>query len=406
MLGDLTVTKAFAIALGATLMPCLALAVNMPSGISPEEVDTTALGTGQDAEPAPAAAGWSVQLGAYGDKDAAQARLDHIAGMSPDEFSHAASAVVPFAWGGGRTLYRARFTGFSEEDAKALCARLDRLGESCFAVASETDDAGGKNVIEAKAAARPLLDSSRLVSNEDLSTMRGGFFTAGGAQFDFGASIRTLVNGQLALQTNLSWTPAGSVVQQLAGLGTSIRAQVAADLAKAGITAPVATSPIAASLQTSNTVQTGNSGPAGNLAPAAPIDPPSTTSGAASFVANAAPTVLSHVPVLPAINPPANNDVPPNAGNAPAGTNGPAPMVLTGVQIQSPAGGTTQVFANVTASQIQNIILNSASNQTITQDTNLTLTIYNFSAWQQQLAQHALSAQLANEILAASGFRH
>ena len=123
------------------------------------------------------------------------------------------------------------------------CARASSsLANPVFAVASEAAPSDG--AIEAAAVPappkdRPLLDSSRLVSNADLSDMRGGFFVAGGAQFDFGASIRTLVNGQLALQTNLSWTPAGSVVQQLAGLGTSIQAEVAGDLAKAGIGAPV-----------------------------------------------------------------------------------------------------------------------------------------------------------------------
>ena len=76
---------------------------------------------------------------------------------------------------------------------------------------------------------------------------------------------------------------------------------------------------------------------------------------------------------------------------------------LTGVEIPGANGGSTQVYANLNAGQIQNVILNSASNQNITQNTNITLTIYNFEAWQQQLAQHSLSAQLANEVLAASG---
>jgi hypothetical protein len=31
------------------------------------------------------------------------------------------------------------------------------------------------------------------------------------------------------------------------------------------------------------------------------------------------------------------------------------------------------------------------------------LTIYNFAAWQQSVAQHMLSARLANDMLAASG---
>jgi hypothetical protein len=78
-------------------------------------------------------------------------------------------------------------------------------------------------------------------------------------------------------------------------------------------------------------------------------------------------------------------------------------MVITGIQIPGATGGSTQVFANVGAGQIQNIILNSASGQDIQQNTNVTLTIYNFAAWQQQVAQHMLSARLASDMLAASG---
>ena len=62
------------------------------------------------------------------------------------------------------------------------------------------------------------------------------------------------------------------------------------------------------------------------------------------------------------------------------------------------------MFANVSNGQIQNVILNTASNQNIVQNTSMVLTIYNFSSWQQLLAQHAMSAQLANQVLAASGF--
>ena len=76
---------------------------------------------------------------------------------------------------------------------------------------------------------------------------------------------------------------------------------------------------------------------------------------------------------------------------------------MSGVQIQSPTG-TTEVLANVTNGQIQNVILNSASNQNFQQNTNIVLTIYNFSSWQQMLAQHSMSMQLANQLMAASGF--
>ena len=90
------------------------------------------------------------------------------------------------------------------------------------------------------------------------------------------------------------------------------------------------------------------------------------------------------------------------SANAPA-AGGAAPMVLTGVQIPGASGGMTQIFANIGGGQIQNVILNSASGQDITQNTNITMTIYNFAAWQQQVAQNMLSGRLASDMLAASG---
>ena len=87
------------------------------------------------------------------------------------------------------------------------------------------------------------LDDKAALSDDELADMRGGFLTAGGAQFDFGASIKTMVNGQVALQTSLQWTNTGAVTQQMAGLGQSIRSQVnnvvASSLAQAGIASPV-----------------------------------------------------------------------------------------------------------------------------------------------------------------------
>jgi hypothetical protein len=237
------------------------------------------------------------------------------------------------------------------------------------------------------------VDSSRQVSNDELAGMRGGFFTAAGAQFDFGASIRTMVNGQLALQTVLQWTPAGSVVTQLSGLGASIDAQVNASLAKAGIGTANSSG---ATLNTSV-----NPAAANTLSVNTPASTPA-TGPVASFVTNTAAGALQT-----ASNALGNSS--PGSGGTPAGvqpTTVTIPSLLTGVQIPSPGGGSTQVFSNVNANQIQNIILNSASGQTISQNTNVRLTIYNFQAWQQQLAQHALSAQLANELLAASGLGH
>lgn len=307
----------------------------------------------------------------------------------------------------------------------------------------------------------PVLNTSRLVSNDELSEMRGGFFTAAGAQFDFGASVQTLVNGELALQTNVQWTSAGAVTQQLTGLGTHIKEQVAntvaANLANAGIAtigggvqSSATNSPATTGIQSSSMPATDT---AKSVAPSAPVSGPALLSApAAGSVTNApvsapatagAPTVGVSAPVGPSAasviagaplnasgntgaNAPAGNSAstvgvsapvgpsaasviaaaPLNAsGNteahAPAGNS--APTILTGMEIPGATGGSTQVFANIGSGQIQNVIVNSASGQDITQNTNIALTIYNFAPWQQQLTQNMLSARLANDMMAASG---
>lgn len=231
-----------------------------------------------------------------------------------------------------------------------------------------------------------MLDNKTALSDDELGDIRGGFLTAGGAQFDFGASIKTMVNGELALQTSLQWTDAGAVTKQLSGLGQSIRSNVnnivASNLAQAGVASPVGSN--AAGSNASDVT----SNAASNMV--------QQTSAAASTAA-AAPLAAAATAATPTTTPTAT------ATNTPAPAAAGTPAIVTGVQVPG-AGGSTQVLANLSPTQIQSIIMNSASGQNITQNTDITFTIYNFQAWQQQLAQHTLSAQLASDMLAASGF--
>ena len=151
------------------------------------------------------------------------------------------------------------------------------------------------------------------VSDDELSKSRGGFLTANGVEFDFGANVQTLVNGQLALQTTVQWTSSGATVQQITGSGSNVIAIPSSQLN-------------------------------------------------ALF----------------------------GAGNA---------IITNGVQITAPTGS-IEVAANVAGNQIQNLVANSASNQAISQNTAVTLAIYNFASWQQQLSQHAIANLLANEAVA------
>ncbi len=82
----------------------------------------------------PATSGsWSVQVGAYADAAAAQARLETIRDMSGD-LENAVLATPRFE-ANGRILYRARFTGVEAANARRVCAQLAAVNEPCFAVA-------------------------------------------------------------------------------------------------------------------------------------------------------------------------------------------------------------------------------------------------------------------------------
>lgn len=57
------------------------------------------------------------------------------------------------------------------------------------------------------------------IADSELDDMRGGWMVADGIQFGFGAVLQTTVNGQLALQTQVTWTEAGPQVTQQLGSG-------------------------------------------------------------------------------------------------------------------------------------------------------------------------------------------
>ena len=81
----------------------------------------------------------------------------------------------------------------------ALCVTL--LAMQGSGVAQEVDLAG----------LEPLAD-------EELADLRGGLLFAGGIAFEFGATVRTTIDGQPALETRLTWTPDGIVVEDLSTL--------------------------------------------------------------------------------------------------------------------------------------------------------------------------------------------
>ncbi|WP_441982885.1 SPOR domain-containing protein [Microvirga sp. 2YAF29] len=85
------------------------------------------------AEPKKTVDGWVVQLGATDDETKAQAMLD----SARSRFGKVLSKASPYTEKvtiDGSTLYRARFSGFSEADAAAkACQQLKKSGVNCFA---------------------------------------------------------------------------------------------------------------------------------------------------------------------------------------------------------------------------------------------------------------------------------
>ena len=151
------------------------------------------------------------------------------------------------------------------------------------------------------------------VSDDELSASRGGFLTVNGIDFDFGANVQTLVNGQLALQTSVQWNPTGATVQQTLGSQANIVA------------------------------------------------------------------------------------IPSSQLNALFGTNN--GIVANGVQITAPTGS-IEVAANVAGSQVQNLVVNSASNQSNLAEYSRDARDIQFCSLATAVSPHAIANQLANEALA------
>lgn len=56
------------------------------------------------------------------------------------------------------------------------------------------------------------------LADAELGDLRGGILFAGGIAFDFGAVVRTTIDGQPALETRLTWTPDGMLIEDLSAL--------------------------------------------------------------------------------------------------------------------------------------------------------------------------------------------
>jgi D-alanyl-D-alanine carboxypeptidase len=82
-------------------------------------------------------ASWKIQLGAYPSKEAALATLE----KAMTKGGVVLKGKQPFtaaSQNGNETIYRARFSGFSKDGARAACRYFERKGMSCLALAPQS----------------------------------------------------------------------------------------------------------------------------------------------------------------------------------------------------------------------------------------------------------------------------
>ena len=73
------------------------------------------------------------------------------------------------------------------------------------------------SIVSMAAALPTAAQDATSLTDTELADLRGGFLVAAGVTFDFGAVVRTYVDGQLALESRLTWSETGATTQQVSG---------------------------------------------------------------------------------------------------------------------------------------------------------------------------------------------
>lgn len=80
---------------------------------------------------------WNIQIGAYPKKEEARLKLKEIR-ASGYKFLNGKQAITVEVQKGAKTVYRARFSGFTQKTAKAACAQLSKKGLTCLAFSPQS----------------------------------------------------------------------------------------------------------------------------------------------------------------------------------------------------------------------------------------------------------------------------
>lgn len=85
----------------------------------------------EQAEAAPVAGAWSIQVGAFPSKNGAERRIEEARGFGLDALKDKAAFTMSVQVNGD-TMFRARFSGFTESAARSACKTLAAKGMSCL----------------------------------------------------------------------------------------------------------------------------------------------------------------------------------------------------------------------------------------------------------------------------------
>ena len=80
---------------------------------------------------------WNIQVGAFPTADAARSRINSAQSAAAAALKNKAPFTMPVSRG-AQTIFRARFSGFTEDQARETCKQLTRKGVGCFPLAPQT----------------------------------------------------------------------------------------------------------------------------------------------------------------------------------------------------------------------------------------------------------------------------
>ena len=100
-------------------------------------IEPASLTSTQEADSSAHAVTWNIQIGAFPTSDAAQERIDAAQAAAADLLQGKAPFTMAVSRG-NQTIFRARFSGFNEDQAREACKRLTRKGVGCFPLAPHT----------------------------------------------------------------------------------------------------------------------------------------------------------------------------------------------------------------------------------------------------------------------------